>query len=104
MVFDKIGRHWYEYHDKNNREFDKDMVLSRMLQDNEARVENEKQQLTEALNTLKEKINFLQQKCEAVDKVIEQASARPEVSVDDILCGTTIVYNQLSVIIVGRRE
>src|SRR6185312_17464880 len=68
MVFDKVGRHWYEYHDKNNREFDKDMVLSRMLQDNEARVENEKQQLIEALNALKEKTNFLQQKCEGVDK------------------------------------
>ncbi|KAG9302659.1 hypothetical protein G9A89_007363 [Geosiphon pyriformis] len=94
-VYEKIERHWSDFHGKALQEINKMMTLSEQLNNSETQVEEEKRQLVELQKRLKEKTDFLKSKSGEVDRLVEQATNMPEVSVDDIFCGTTIVYNQL---------
>ncbi|CAG8561658.1 12838_t:CDS:2 [Ambispora gerdemannii] len=95
-IYEKIERDWSYYHENATLEINKMMSLSEQLNNSEKQIEKEKKQLIELQNQLQEKIDYIKAKSSEVDRLIEQASNIPEISVDDVLCGTTIVYNQLS--------
>jgi len=65
------------------------------LNQNQERINEERSQLAEKEARIKGKTELLRGKIAEIDKLIEKAKNMPEVSVDDVLCGTTIVYNQL---------
>ncbi|CAG8562408.1 13650_t:CDS:2, partial [Ambispora leptoticha] len=94
-VYEKLEDSWSFYHEKAILEINKIMSLSEQLNNSEAQSEDEKRQLKELQNQLQEKIDYMKAKNSEVDRLIEQATNIPEISVDDVLCGTTIVYNQL---------
>lgn len=97
MVYDKVKHKCEEYVQKTSPELNRNMSIGEHLNQDQERIIEERKQLIEKDARIKEKTEILRGKIAEIDKLIEQAKNMPDVSVDDILCGTTIVYNQLSV-------
>lgn len=93
-VYEKVEARCESYHEQAQQEIEKIATQSEQLNNGERLVELEKLQLIEVSKKLQEKIDVLEVRCAELDRLVEQANNMPEVSVDDILCGTTIVYNQ----------
>ncbi|CAI2168741.1 4442_t:CDS:2 [Funneliformis geosporum] len=95
-VYDKVKQKCEEYVEKLSPEFHRIMSFGEHLNQSQELIKEERRQLVDKETKIKEKAEFLNGKITEIDKLIEQAKNMPEVSVDDILCGTTIVYNQLA--------
>ncbi|CAG8476415.1 10558_t:CDS:2 [Funneliformis mosseae] len=95
-VYDKVKQKCEEYVEKSSPEFHRIMSFGEHLNQSQEIIKEERRQLVDKETKIKEKTEFLKGKIAEVDKLIEQAKNMPEVSVDDFLCGTTIVYNQLA--------
>jgi ESCRT-I complex subunit TSG101 len=94
-VYDKVKQKCEEYVITTSPELNKNMSIGEHLNKNQEFIKEERRQLAEKEAKIKEKTEFLKEKIAEIDKLIEKAKNMPEVSVDDVLCGTTIVYNQL---------
>ncbi|PKY38505.1 UEV-domain-containing protein [Rhizophagus irregularis] len=95
MVYDKVKHKCEEYVQKTSPELNRNMSIGEHLNQDQERIIEERKQLIEKDVRIREKTEILRGKIAEIDKLIEQAKNMPDVSVDDILCGTTIVYNQL---------
>lgn len=97
-VYDKVKQKCEEYVIKTSPELNRNMSIGELLNKNQEYIEEERSQLAEKEARIKDKTEFLKGRIAEIEKLIEQAKNMPEVSVDDVLCGTTIVYNQLSIL------
>ena len=98
MVYDKVKRKCEEHLGIVSPEFHMIMSIGEKLNQSQMLIEEEKKQLIESETKIMEKTEILKNKISEIDKLIEDAKNRPEISVDDVLCGSTIVYNQLNII------
>ncbi|RUS14556.1 UEV domain-containing protein [Endogone sp. FLAS-F59071] len=94
-VFDRLQKRLQEFQLEVARETDRLLVANRQLNEGERRIEDERRRLAELEQRLKGNIDVLKKKNEEMENVIEQAGKQPEVPVDEVLCGTSVVYNQL---------
>ncbi|RHZ66644.1 hypothetical protein Glove_306g36 [Diversispora epigaea] len=94
-VYDKVKSCCNEYLERSLPQLNKIMAIGEDLSKSQELIRQDKANLIELEKVLDNKMDFVKMKITEIDKIIEQAKNIPEVSVDDILCGTTIVYNQL---------
>ncbi|CAG8707955.1 19074_t:CDS:2 [Dentiscutata erythropus] len=94
-VYEKVKNTCNEYFEISTPEIHRIMGFGEQLNTSKERINQEREHLFNLENKIKEKTEILKNKVAEVDKLIEKVTNMPEVSVDDILCGTTIVYNQL---------
>ncbi|CAH1759244.1 2980_t:CDS:2 [Entrophospora sp. SA101] len=90
MVYDKVRRKCEEYVEIASPEFHMIMSIGEKLNQNQILIEEERKQLFECETKIKKKTEILKNKISEIDKLIEHVKNMPEISVDDILCGSTI--------------
>ncbi|CAG8775771.1 15144_t:CDS:1, partial [Acaulospora morrowiae] len=93
-VYDKVKQSCLEDFQRSSPEIHKIMAIGEKLSQSQENVEQERKGLLDLESKINEKTDYVKSKIAEIDKLIEQAKNMPEVSVDDVLCGTTIVYNQ----------
>lgn len=71
------------------------LSVNQRLRHGETMIQNEHLLLTDMCSRLQDNRKELETKLEKIDNVIQTVNAMPDVAVDEALCGTTVVYNQL---------
>nr|CAG8437962.1 12140_t:CDS:2 [Entrophospora candida] len=90
MVYDKVRRKCEEYIEIASPEFHMIMSIGEKLNQSQMLIENERKQLLENETKIMRKTETLKNKISEIDKLIEHTRNMPEISVDDVLCGSTI--------------
>ncbi|RUS15765.1 hypothetical protein BC938DRAFT_476842 [Jimgerdemannia flammicorona] len=93
-VYDRMQKRLNDFNLTFARETDRLLAATKQLNEGEHRVEDERRRLADIEARLKGNIELLKKKNEEMDNVIEQAGKQPELPVDEVLCGTSVVYNQ----------
>ncbi|CAM0137856.1 unnamed protein product [Umbelopsis sp. WA50703] len=76
-------------------DMDRLLEANRQLNDGEQQIGYEQRLLTDVKQRLQNNIDLVQHKNQEIEKTLEQVNNLPDVVVDESLCGTTVVYNQL---------
>lgn len=94
-LYRKVADKLQQYNVNVSGEMDKLLVQNRQLNEGELSIEQE----FRALSDIKERLVFnnlvLETRSKEIDEVIEKVNGIPDVQVDEALCGTTVVANQL---------
>lgn len=75
-------------------EMDRLLMINRQLNEGEVRIEQEQQMLKDLAHRLRHNIEVLKRRGKEIEEVTSTVNAMPDISVDEALCGTTVVYNQ----------
>ncbi|CAG8493847.1 14850_t:CDS:2 [Acaulospora colombiana] len=94
VVYDKVKQDCGEYVQKLSPEFHKLMVIGDLLSQSQERVNMERANLLARESKIGEESDYIKSKIVEIDGLVEKAKNMAEASVDEVLCGTTIVYNQ----------
>ncbi|KAF7732495.1 hypothetical protein EC973_003241 [Apophysomyces ossiformis] len=78
-----------------SREMDKLLVTNRQLNEGEMHIENEYRRLLDVRERLCKNLEMMTSKAAEVEDVTATVNTMPDVAVDEALCGTTVVYNQM---------
>ncbi|GAA5801752.1 hypothetical protein HPULCUR_007204 [Helicostylum pulchrum] len=94
-LYRKVSDKLQQYNVSVSGEMDKLLLQNRQLNEGELSIEQE----FRALSDIKERLIYnnlvLETRSKEIDEVIEKVNAMPDVQVDEALCGTTVVANQL---------
>ncbi|KAG1344963.1 hypothetical protein G6F62_004308 [Rhizopus arrhizus] len=94
-LYRKLTDRIQQYNVSLSGEMDKLLIQNRQLNEGEAIIEKEYR----ALSDLKERLQFnqlvLETRSKEVDDIINKVNAMPDVQIDETICGTSVVGNQL---------
>ncbi|KAG0176489.1 hypothetical protein DFQ29_006060 [Apophysomyces sp. BC1021] len=76
-------------------DMDKLLMTNRRLNEGEMHIENEYRRLLDVRERLCKNMEILSSRATEVDDVTTAVNTMPDVAVDEALCGTTVVYNQM---------
>lgn len=77
-----------------SKEMDELLLVNRQLNDGETQIQNEIKMLQNIRQQLHDNTDILQLKSKEIDETIVNINALPDVSVDEVISGTTVVHNQ----------
>ncbi|ORZ13196.1 UEV domain-domain-containing protein [Absidia repens] len=94
-LYRKVAERMQAFHMDISSDMDDLLNVNRQLNDGEIQLQNEQQVLQDLRTRFQKNIDILQSRTKDIDKIIDDVNAMPDVSVDEALSGTTVVYNQL---------
>ncbi|KAJ8657386.1 hypothetical protein O0I10_006941 [Lichtheimia ornata] len=94
-LYRKVAERMQAFNMAVSGEMDKLLVINRQLNDGENEIRHEQQTLTDMLRRLQDNIHVLKSRDHEIQEITDTVNAMPDMAVDEALCGTTIVYNQL---------
>ncbi|KAI8076831.1 Vps23 core domain-containing protein [Halteromyces radiatus] len=95
QLYRKVAERIQTFHVDISTEMDELLMVNRQLNDGEIQLSNEMHVLQDLRERLHTNIGILQSRTSDIDQIIADVNAMPDVSVDEALSGTTVVYNQL---------
>ncbi|KAI8147985.1 UEV domain-containing protein [Fennellomyces sp. T-0311] len=76
-------------------EMDRLLMINRQLNDGEMRIDQEQHMWADMVRRLQDNIQLLRTRGKEIEEITSTVNAMPDLAVDEALCGTTVVYNQL---------
>ncbi|GAB5588959.1 Suppressor protein stp22 of temperature-sensitive alpha-factor receptor and arginine permease [Umbelopsis nana] len=95
QVYRKLAERMKDFKMSVSVDMDRLLEANKQLNMGEQQLAYEQQVLVDVKQRLQSNIELVKQKNKDVDKTLEEVNALPDVVVDESLCGTTVVYNQL---------
>ncbi|SAM06417.1 hypothetical protein [Absidia glauca] len=95
QLYRKVAERMQAFHMDISADMDDLLNVNRQLNDGEIQLQNEQRVLQDLRERFQTNSGILQSRTVDIDKVINDVNAMPDVSVDEALSGTTVVYNQL---------
>ncbi|KAF9909475.1 hypothetical protein BX616_011152 [Lobosporangium transversale] len=95
QLYTKLQAALMEFHSTSSREMQNIVTVNKQLNDAETRTKTELQSLRDLNNKIQYNISTLTRSIEQLDTKIEQIRTWPEEPVDEIICGSSVVHNQL---------
>lgn len=94
-LYGKVADRLQQYNVSVSGDMDKLLLQNRQLNEGELSIEQEYRALCDIKERLKCNNLVLETRSKEIDKITEDVNAMPDVQVDEALCGTTVVANQL---------
>ncbi|KAI7889167.1 Vps23 core domain-containing protein [Mucor mucedo] len=94
-LYRKVADRLQQHNLSVSGEMDKLLLQNRLLNEGELNIENEYRALSDIKERLRYNNLILETRSKEIDTVIKQVNNTPDVQVDEALCGTTVVANQL---------
>ncbi|CAO3608256.1 unnamed protein product [Mucor hiemalis] len=94
-LYRKVADRLQQYNVSVSGDMDKLLLQNRQLNEGELSIEQEYRALCDIKERLKYNNLVLETRSKEIDEVTEEVNAMPDVQVDEALCGTTVVANQL---------
>lgn len=94
QLYRKVAERMQAFHMDISADMDDLLNVNRQLNDGEIQLQNEQRALQDLRERFQTNSGILQSRTVDIDKVINDVNAMPDVSVDEALSGTTVVYNQ----------
>ncbi|KAL1914821.1 uncharacterized protein VTP21DRAFT_7913 [Calcarisporiella thermophila] len=94
-VYEKLQGRLQEFNAQVSHDMEQLLATNRLLNEGEARIEEEKRVMEDLDKKIELNMVILKRKCDEIQETIDKASQIPEMQVDELICGTTVVYNQL---------
>ncbi|CAO3653115.1 unnamed protein product [Cunninghamella echinulata] len=94
-LYHKVAERMQGFQMDISKEMDELLLVNRQLNDGEIQLQNEINMLQNLREQLFDNINILQSKSREIDEIIINVNALPDVSVDEVISGTTVVHNQM---------
>ncbi|ORX61754.1 hypothetical protein DM01DRAFT_1332339 [Hesseltinella vesiculosa] len=91
----KVAEHMQSFQLDISKDMDDLLNVNRQLNDGEVQLQNEMHMLQDIHDRLQANMSILESRSKDLDQVIDKVTNMPDVSVDEALSGTTVVYNQL---------
>ncbi|KAF9928755.1 hypothetical protein FBU30_002122 [Linnemannia zychae] len=95
QLYTKLQSALLEFNTASSREMDSLVNVNKQLNDAENRTKAELQSLRDLATKIRHNIDTLNRCIEQLDAKIEQIRTWPEEPVDEIICGSSVVHNQL---------
>ncbi|KAF9182574.1 hypothetical protein BGZ51_004660 [Haplosporangium sp. Z 767] len=95
QLYTKLQAALLEFNTASSREMDNLVTVNKQLNDAESRTKAELQNLKDMANKIQFNITTLTRCIEQLNAKIEQIRSWPEEPVDEIICGSSVVHNQL---------
>ncbi|KAI9315381.1 UEV domain-containing protein [Dichotomocladium elegans] len=94
-LYRKVAERMQQFNLSVSAEMDRLLAINRQLNDGEVRIDHELQMWADLKRRLENNIQVLKIREKEIEEVISTVNAMPDMAVDEVLCGTTVVYNQL---------
>ncbi|KAI9007906.1 UEV domain-containing protein [Phycomyces nitens] len=91
----KVAERMEQFNQVISRDIDSLLMTNRQLNDGDIQIEHEQRMLIDIRERLKNNIQVISKKTIELDEAITTANAIPDVSMDEAIYGTTVVYNQM---------
>ncbi|KAG2172955.1 hypothetical protein INT44_004696 [Umbelopsis vinacea] len=95
QVYRKLVDRMKEFKMSVSVDMDRLLEANKQLNSGEHQIAYEHQVLVDVKQRLQNNIEIVKQKNQELEKAVEDLNAIPDIEVDESLCGTTVVYNQL---------
>ncbi|KAG0234836.1 hypothetical protein BGX31_004452 [Mortierella sp. GBA43] len=95
QLYTKLQSALLDFNSNSSREMHDLVSVNKQLNDAESRTKAEIQSLNDLNSKIQHNIGVLAQSIERLDGNIEQIRTWPETPVDEIVCGSSVVHNQL---------
>ncbi|KAI7901444.1 Vps23 core domain-containing protein [Cokeromyces recurvatus] len=94
-LYRKVTERLQHYNVSISGDMDKLLIQNRQLNEGELCIEQEFRALNDIKDRLKYNNSILEKGLKEIDPIIERVNSMPDVQVDETICGTTVVANQL---------
>ncbi|KAI9263185.1 UEV domain-containing protein [Phascolomyces articulosus] len=94
-LYRKVSDRMQAFNIAVSNEMDKLLMINRQLNDGEFRIDQEQQVLMGMIRRLQDNIQILRTRGKEIEEITSTVNSMPDLAVDEALCGTTVVYNQL---------
>ncbi|KAI7851672.1 UEV domain-containing protein [Circinella umbellata] len=94
-LYRKVSDRMQAFNIEVSNEMDKLLIINRQLNDGELRIDQEQHTWTDIIRRLQDNIQILKTRGKEIEKITSTVNSMPDLAVDEALCGTTVVYNQL---------
>ncbi|KAF9971100.1 hypothetical protein BGZ73_006004 [Actinomortierella ambigua] len=95
QLYTKLHNALYEFNSMNAREMNQIVNVNKQLNDAETRTKTEIQNLKDLEAKIQHNISTLRRVIDQLTAKIEQIQSWPEEPIDEIICGSSLVHNQL---------